>query len=90
MIWTKTSSCGGLFPGESAQTGPWTLSLWLSWRGWGWRVSAPRRLPTDGMESTQASARAAAAAAVLARAAEGDLSAHERAALAATAAQQPG
>lgn len=88
MIWTEDSSCGGLFPGEIAQTGPWTLSLWRSWRGWGWHVSAPRRYPADGMESTRASARAAAAAAVLVRAAEGDLSAHERAALTVTA-QQP-
>ena len=81
MIWTKIRSCGGLFSDESAQGGPWTLTLWLAWRGWGWFASAPGRCLTDGMESTRDAACAAAAAAVLSRAADGDLSAHERAAL---------
>ncbi|AIB12604.1 hypothetical protein ABAZ39_11485 [Azospirillum argentinense] len=79
MIWTETS--GGLFPSEIARTGAWTLILWRSWRGCGWFVSAPGHRVVDGIESTRDAACAAAAAAVLARAADGDLSAHERAAL---------
>ena len=79
MIWTETSS--GLFPSETARIGLWTLTLWRSWRGCGWSVAAPGRRFIDGIEETLGAARAAAAAAVLARARDGDLSAHERAAL---------
>lgn len=79
MIWTETNR--GLFPSETAHVGPWTLTLWRSWRGCGWSVAAPDRRFIDGIEGTWGAARAAAASTVLARAADGDLSAHERAAL---------
>ncbi|CAO3444030.1 hypothetical protein [Azospirillum largimobile] len=86
MIWTETSS--GLFPGETARVGRWTLTLWRSWRGCGWSAAAAGHRFIDGVEGTRDAARAAAAAAVLARAADSDLSAHERAALTVIAQQR--
>lgn len=81
MIWNKTSLCDGLFPGEAATVGCWTLLVLRSWRGWGWSASAPGHRIVDGIEETLGAARAAAAALALARARDGELSAHERAAL---------
>ena len=86
MIWSKTNS--GLFPTETSRVGCWTLTLWRSWRGCGWSIAAPGRRFVDGIEGSRHAARAAAAAEVLARAADGDLSAHERAALTVTALQR--
>lgn len=88
MIWTESSLCDGLFPGETTRVGCWTLTLWRSWRGCGWSAAATGRRFVDGIEGTRDAARAAAAAAVLTRAEVGDLSAHERAALTVLAQQR--
>lgn len=88
MIWNETSLCNGLFSGEAATVGCWTLLVLRSWRGWGWSATAHGRRIVEGIEETLGAARAAAAAAVLARARIGDLSAHERAALTVTAQQR--
>lgn len=88
MIWTEASLNDGLFPGETTRVGGWTLTLWRSWRGYGWSAAAAGHRFVDGIEGSQNAARAAAAAAVLARAHAGDLSAHERATLAVLAQQR--
>ena len=88
MIWTETSLNGGSFPGETTRVGCWTLTLWPSWRGWGWSAAAAGRRFIDGIEETWDAARTAAAAAVLARAHADDLSGHERAVLTVLAQQR--